>query len=142
MQKLAGRGKNREQRCKRHGPLSWLEPAGAGISLPGSENRSIRARHHGYRSRACHDEGRLFARNLHSEHEPLPDRVADKPRSDAGIRSAGGGKFSETKSWLRISGTRLCHFALKPDTAEARVRPHLVKNVLGRVDRKLRNERI
>jgi len=47
-------------------------------------------------------EGRLFARNLYSEHELLPDRVADKPRC---------------------------------------MRPHLVKNVLGRVDRKLRNER-
>ena len=54
-------------------------------------------------------EGRLFARDLYSEHELLPDRVADKPRSDAGIRSVGGAKFSETKSWLRISGTRLCH---------------------------------
>jgi len=27
MQKLAGRGKNGEERCKRHGPLSRLEPA-------------------------------------------------------------------------------------------------------------------
>ena len=47
-------------------------------------------------------EGRLFARDLYSEHELLPDRVADKSRC---------------------------------------LRPHLVKNVLGRVDRKLRNER-
>src|ERR1700719_40582 len=111
---LAGRGKNGEQRCKRYGPLSRLEPAGAEISLPGSENHSIRARDHGYRSRDRHNQGRLFARNLHSKHEPLPDRVADKPRSGAGVRSAGGGKFSETKRWLRISGTRLCHFAVKP----------------------------
>src|SRR5438034_4955003 len=69
---------------------------------------------HGYRSKVCHDEGRLFARNLHSEHEPLPDRVADKPRSDTRIRSAGGGKFSETKSWLRLSGASVRHFARKP----------------------------
>ena len=32
-------------------------------------------------------------------------------------------------------------FCPKADTAEARVRPHVVKNVLGRVDRKSRNER-
>src|SRR4029077_7494790 len=111
---LAGRGKNGEQRCQRHGPLSRLEPAGAENSVRGSENHSIRARDHGYGSRNRHNQGRLFARNLHSEHEPLPDRVTDKPRSGAGVRSAGGGKFSETKRGLRISGTRLCHFALEP----------------------------
>ena len=60
-----------------------------------------------------HNQGRLFARNLHSEHEPLPDRVADKPRSSTRIRSAGGREFSKTKRRIRISGARVCHFALR-----------------------------
>ena len=105
---LAGRGKNGEQRCKRHGPLSRLEPAGGEIFVRGSKNHTIRAQEDGYRPRDRHNQGRLFARNLHSEHKPLPDRVADKPRSSARIRSAGGREFSKTKRWLWISGPRLC----------------------------------
>ena len=105
---IAGRGKNGEQRCKRHGPLSRLEPAGGEIFVRGSKNHTIRAREDGYRPRDRHNQGRLFARNLRSEHEPPPDRVADKPRSSARIRSAGGREFSKTKRWLWISGPRLC----------------------------------
>src|SRR5437870_8937136 len=125
---LAGRGKNGEQRCKRHGPLSRLEPAGAEIFVRGSKNHTIRAREDGYRPRDRHNQGRLFARNLHSEHEPLPDRVADKPRSGAGIRSAGGREFSKTKRWLWISGPRLCDSTIGKYRAGSR---NVVKNVLG-----------
>jgi kynurenine formamidase len=43
-----------------------------GITASGHET-------HRYRSRPCHQQGRLFTRSLHPGAEPLPDRTSDQP---------------------------------------------------------------
>src|SRR6266567_9560295 len=72
---LARRRENGKQRRKWCRSLSRLEFACSEISLPRTQNHCLWARNDGYRSGNRRLKGRLLARNLYLEHQPLSDEL-------------------------------------------------------------------
>ena len=94
---LARCGENGKQRREWRCLLSGLEPARLKISLPGPSDHRVRARDDGYRSWNRHYKGRLLARNLPVEYEPLSDRAAHESRSSSRIGRSLSSRFAGPK---------------------------------------------
>src|SRR6266480_1154173 len=94
---LARCGENGKQRREWRCLLSGLEPARLKISLPGPSDHRVRARDDGYRSWNRHYKGRLLARNLPVEYEPLSDRAAHESRSSSRIGRSLSFSFPKPK---------------------------------------------
>ena len=95
---LARCGENGKQRREWRCLLSGLEPARLKISLPGPSDHRVRARDDGYRSWNRHYKGRLLARNLPVEYEPLSDRAAHESRSSSRIGRSLSSVFQNLKA--------------------------------------------